>query len=123
MRHRTRASGLSLCHEHCDEPPPGLAHARADEFATDVANLEAYLRILGKKTPQFKHEIAEKTLVIGLGSTAFRTAKYTSHEVSVDDEQIDWFEKVHAHSGDACRTRPSDASLACRTSVAVSTRG
>jgi len=67
-----------------------------DEFATDEANLEAYLRILGKKTPQFKHEIAEKTLVIGLGSTAFRTAKYTSHEVSVDDEQIDWFEKTIA---------------------------
>ena len=37
-------------------------------------NLEAYLRILGKKTPQFAHEIAEKTLVVGLGSTKFRTA-------------------------------------------------
>ena len=67
-----------------------------DEFETDEDNLEAYLRILGKETPQFCHEIAEKTLVVGLGSTSFRTAKYTSHEVSVDDAQIDWFEKTIA---------------------------
>ena len=38
-----------------------------DEFDTDELNLEAYLSILGKETPQFKHEIAEKTLVVGLG--------------------------------------------------------
>jgi len=67
-----------------------------DEFETDEENLEAYLRILGKKTPQFAHEIAEKTLVVGLGSTKFRTAIYTSHEVSVDDEQIAWFEQTIA---------------------------
>lgn len=67
-----------------------------DEFSTDEENLEAYLRILGKKTPQFCHEVADKTLVIGLGSTVFRTAKYTSHEVSVDDEQVAWFEKTIA---------------------------
>jgi len=67
-----------------------------DEFPTDEENLEAYLSILGKKTPQFCHEIAEKTLVVGLGSTAFRSAKYTSHEVVVDDEQIAWFEDVIA---------------------------
>ena len=67
-----------------------------DEFETDEENLEAYLKILGKETPQFAHEIAEKTLVVGLGSTKFRTAVYTSHEVSVDDEQIAWFEKTIA---------------------------
>ena len=65
-----------------------------DEFFTDEANLEAYLNVLGKKTPQFCHEVAEKTLVVGLGSTAFRSAKYTSHEVVVDDEQIAWFEET-----------------------------
>jgi len=67
-----------------------------DEFSTDEGNLKAYLDILGKKTPQFCHEVAEKTLLVGLGSTAFRSAKYTSHEVVVDDEQIAWFEETIA---------------------------
>ena len=57
-----------------------------DEFFTDESNLEVYLRELGKKTPQFCHEVADKTLVVGLGSTKFRSAQYTSHEVVVDDE-------------------------------------
>jgi len=65
-----------------------------DEFSTDEANLEVYLSKLGKKTPQFAHEVAEKTLIVGLGSTAFRSAKYTSHEVVVDDEQVAWFEET-----------------------------
>ena len=59
-----------------------------DEFPTDQANLEAYLRILGKPTPQFKRLIAEKTMLVGLGSTVFRNARYTSHEVFIDDEQV-----------------------------------
>ncbi|KAJ1448367.1 calcineurin-like phosphoesterase [Pelagophyceae sp. CCMP2097] len=65
-----------------------------DEFATDAGNLDAYLRILGKETPQFCRTIAEKTLVVGLGSTKFRDATHTSHEVSVDAEQLRWFEDV-----------------------------
>jgi len=69
-----------------------------DEFYTDESNLEAYLRILGKETAQYCHEVADKTLVVGLGSTAFRSAKYTSHEVVVDDEQVAWFEEtIKAH--------------------------
>ena len=32
-----------------------------DEFFTDESNLEVYLRELGKKTPQFCHEVADKT--------------------------------------------------------------
>mmetsp|Transcript_23751 Transcript_23751/g.49322 ORF Transcript_23751/g.49322 Transcript_23751/m.49322 type:complete len:415 (-) Transcript_23751:161-1405(-) len=32
--------------------------------------------------------------MVGLTSTVFRDAKYTSHEVTVDQEQIDWFEQV-----------------------------
>jgi len=65
-----------------------------DEFATDEANLEAFLRIHGKPTPQFSRQIAEKTLLVGLGSTIFRAAKYTSHEVTIDDAQIAWFEAL-----------------------------
>mmetsp|Transcript_102614 Transcript_102614/g.320826 ORF Transcript_102614/g.320826 Transcript_102614/m.320826 type:complete len:631 (+) Transcript_102614:1-1893(+) len=65
-----------------------------DEFQTDEDNLKAYLSILGKETPQFCHEIAEKTLIVGVGSTVFRTAKYTSHEVFVDMAQLEWFEKI-----------------------------
>jgi Calcineurin-like phosphoesterase len=59
-----------------------------DEFPTDETNLNAYLRILGKETAQFKRLIAPKTLLIGLGSTVFREARYTSHEVIIDDAQV-----------------------------------
>uniref|UniRef100_A0A7S0Q9T2 EF-hand domain-containing protein n=1 Tax=Coccolithus braarudii TaxID=221442 RepID=A0A7S0Q9T2_9EUKA len=65
-----------------------------DEFKTDEANLEAFLRIHKKPTPQFVREIAEKTLLVGLCSTVFRSAKYTSHEVTIDDEQVKWFEDL-----------------------------
>ena len=65
-----------------------------DEFPTDQSNLEAYLRILRKDTPQFKHLIAEKVMLIGLGSTVFRTSRYTSHEVYIDENQIKWFEEI-----------------------------
>ena len=30
------------------------------------------------------------------GSTVFRTAKYTSHEVTIDEEQLQWFEELVA---------------------------
>ena len=43
---------------------------------------------------QFSRLIAEKTLLVGLGSTVFREAKYTSHEVIIDDAQIAWFENL-----------------------------
>jgi len=65
-----------------------------DEFQTDEENLEAYLKMMGKETPQFCHQVADKTLVVGVGSTVFRDAKYTSHEVFVDEKQLAWFEKV-----------------------------
>ncbi|KAJ1459737.1 Metallo-dependent phosphatase-like protein [Pelagophyceae sp. CCMP2097] len=65
-----------------------------DEFATDAANLEAFNRIHGKPTPQFAREIADHVLLVGLGSTVFREARYTSHEVIIDDAQIAWFENI-----------------------------
>jgi hypothetical protein len=55
----------------------------------------------GKSTPQFCREVAEKTLLVGLGSTVFRDAPYTSHEVIVDQQQIEWFE-------DLLKTRKAD---------------
>jgi len=67
-----------------------------DEFATDQDNLDAYLSILGKETPQFCHQIAPKTIVVGLGSTCFRDATYTSHEVFIDAAQVKWFEQCIA---------------------------
>ena len=67
-----------------------------DEFDTDEANLEAFCRIHGKPTPHFVREIAEKTVLVGLTSTIFRAAKYTSHEVSIDDAQLRWFEEFVA---------------------------
>lgn len=65
-----------------------------DEFPTDKENLDAFLKILKKDAPYFKHELAEKTLLIGLGSTVFRDAVYTSHEVYIDEPQVEWFEKT-----------------------------
>jgi predicted phosphodiesterase len=65
-----------------------------DEFPTDEANMEAYLAAFDKKTPQFRHEIADKVVLVGLGSTVFREAVYTSHEVFIDDEQVAWFEET-----------------------------
>ena len=39
------------------------------------------------------HEIAEKTLLVGLGSTSFRSARYSSHEVrSLARAMQDWLE-------------------------------
>ena len=54
-----------------------------DEFDTDEANLKVFMELHGKETPQFSRQIAEKTLLVGLGSTVFREARYTSHEVTV----------------------------------------
>ena len=59
-----------------------------DEFETDEANLEMFLRVHNKPTPQFIRQIAEKTLLVGLTSTVFRDAKYTSHEVTIDKVRL-----------------------------------
>jgi hypothetical protein len=65
-----------------------------DEFDTDEANLAMFLEKHGKDSPQFMRKIGDKTLLVGLTSTVFRDAKYTSHEVTIDQAQIDWFEQV-----------------------------
>ena len=82
-------AGTTECHELANDfcPPFGVPYEviggnhdleGIDEFATDEANLEAFNRIHGKETMQFSRQIAEKTLLVGLGSTVFRTAKHTS---------------------------------------------
>mmetsp|Transcript_56201 Transcript_56201/g.99319 ORF Transcript_56201/g.99319 Transcript_56201/m.99319 type:complete len:678 (-) Transcript_56201:306-2339(-) len=65
-----------------------------DEFSTDEENLAAFNRIHKKETMQFARQVADKTLLVGLGSTVFRSAKYTSHEVTIDDAQMKWFEEI-----------------------------
>jgi hypothetical protein len=72
-----------------------------DEFPTDEANLEVFLREHNKPTPNFVRQIAEKTLLVGLSSTVFRSAVFTSHEVTIDQKQIDWFE-------DLVKTHPAE---------------
>lgn len=63
-------------------------------YAIDQLNMEAYLRILNKPSPNFLREIAPKVLLVGLGSVLFRDAPFTSHEVVIDEAQIKWFEKL-----------------------------
>ena len=63
-----------------------------DEFATDQENLDMMLRVHHKPTPQFYRQIADKTVLIGLSSTVFRDAPFTSHEVLIDAAQLQWFE-------------------------------
>eukprot|EP00522_Entomoneis_paludosa_P006244 CAMPEP_0172447544 /NCGR_PEP_ID=MMETSP1065-20121228/6833_1 /TAXON_ID=265537 /ORGANISM="Amphiprora paludosa, Strain CCMP125" /LENGTH=629 /DNA_ID=CAMNT_0013198869 /DNA_START=61 /DNA_END=1950 /DNA_ORIENTATION=- len=65
-----------------------------DEFKTDAQNLQVFMKAHGKPTAHFCREIADKTLLVGLGSTIFREAPYTSHEVIVDQDQIDWFQQL-----------------------------
>jgi hypothetical protein len=65
-----------------------------DEFATDEENLKSYLKAFDKPASQFKRLIGDKTLLVGLGSSVFRDAQYTSHEVFIDEPQIKWFEET-----------------------------
>jgi len=105
-------SGTTKCFQQCREYLDGFKVPfevvggnhdleGLDEFPTDESNLEAYLRILGKPTPNFLREIAPKVLLLGLGSVLFRNSPYTSHEVYIDDAQISWFEEV-------TRTHPAE---------------
>lgn len=98
-------AGTTLCHEMAaeflrsfDVPYEVIGGNHdlegIDEFRTDQENLEVFMKAHGKPTPQFCREIADKTLLVGLGSTIFREAPYTSHEVIIDQAQIDWFENL-----------------------------
>lgn len=54
-----------------------------DEYKSDKENMDALLKTFDKPTPQFKRLLAHKTMLIGLSSTKFRDAQYTSHEVDL----------------------------------------
>jgi hypothetical protein len=62
-----------------------------DEFDTDQENLQAWMDIFQKSNPQFIRYIGERTVLLGLSTTRFRDAPYSSHEVHVDDAQVQWF--------------------------------
>lgn len=105
-------AGTTLCHEMAAEylgsfgvpyEVIGGNHdlEGIDEFRTDAANLRVFLEKHNKPTPHFCRTIADKTLLVGLCSTIFRDAKYTSHEVIVDREQIAWFEEL-------CQSHPAE---------------
>ena len=70
-----------------------------DEFPTsDALNLQAWMDVFGKTTPQFSRVIGQRTLLLGMSTVRFRDAPYSSHEVHVDDEQLRWFvDMVESH--------------------------
>lgn len=97
-------AGTSLCHELAAEylDSFGVPYEviggnhdleGIDEFDTDEENLKVFMEKHNKPTPHFAREVAEKTFLVGLGSTVFREAKFTSHEVIIDDDQLEWFEQ------------------------------
>ena len=47
-----------------------------------------------KETPCFSRKLGDRTLLLGLSTVRFRDAPYSSHEVHVDDEQIEWFQNM-----------------------------
>jgi 3',5'-cyclic AMP phosphodiesterase CpdA len=105
-------AGTTLCHEIAAEflnsfnvpyEVVGGNHdlEGIDEFATDQANLDVFMKLHGKSTPHFCREVADKTVLVGLGSTVFRDAPFTSHEVIIDQEQMAWFQNfLETHPAD-----------------------
>ena len=109
--HEPGDAGTSKCFEDAKHYLDGFARIPYDlvtgnhdleglgEFETDEANLQAWMDCFNKPTPQFHRYIGEKTLLLGLSTVQFREAPYSSHEVHVDDKQIEWFEQmVESHS-------------------------
>ncbi|KAI2505446.1 calcineurin-like phosphoesterase [Fragilaria crotonensis] len=105
-------AGTTLCHEIAAEflnsfdvpyEVVGGNHdlEGIDEFATDKQNLDVFMKAHGKSTPHFCREVADKTVLVGLGSTVFRDAPFTSHEVIIDQEQMAWFQNfLETHPAD-----------------------
>ena len=72
-----------------------------DEFDTDEANLQAWMDCFGLDQPQSCRYLGNKTLLLGLSTTRFRDAPYSSHEVHVDEAQLRWFvDMVEKHPAD-----------------------
>lgn len=69
-----------------------------DEFDSDAGNLQAWMNVFGMSkdayAPGFCRQVGERTLLVGLSTVRFRDAPFSSHEVHVDDAQMDWFRNV-----------------------------
>ncbi|KAJ1618202.1 Metallo-dependent phosphatase-like protein [Pavlovales sp. CCMP2436] len=65
-----------------------------DEFGTDEANLQAWMKCFSLDAPWWAKQVARRTLIVGLSTTRFRESPYSSHEVFISDEQICWFERT-----------------------------
>ena len=65
-----------------------------DEFTTDEDNLKAWMDCFGKDTSYFSKHVGERTLLVGMSTVRFRNSPHSSHECHVDDEQLEWFEKI-----------------------------
>lgn len=101
------SAGTTTCFEHAKEYLDGYSIPYSvlagnhdleglDEFTTDEENLSAFCASFGMDTPQFCKEVARKTLLIGLSTTHFRSAPFSSHEVYIDQKQMIWFEETLA---------------------------
>lgn len=62
-----------------------------DEFETDEENLLAWMKCFNLQTPYWKRYIGEKTVLLGISTVRFRDAPFSSHEVHIDDDQLEWF--------------------------------
>lgn len=49
------------------------------------------MNCFNKPTPHFYRKIGERTILIGLSTVRFRSAPFSSHEVHIDDAQIEWY--------------------------------
>lgn len=60
----------------------------------DLENLLEWQRVFDLKTPYFCHQIGKKTLCVGLSTTHFRSARFSSHEVFIPRQQTMWLEEL-----------------------------
>lgn len=65
-----------------------------DDFQSDQANLAAWRETFGMH--HFWARDCGSHLLIGLSTVRFRDAEHSSHEVFIDDDQMDWFVKTLA---------------------------
>jgi len=59
-----------------------------------IKNLHSWMDCFDKTIPYFSRIIGERTLLLGLSTVRFRDAPYSSHEIHVDDDQIEWFRQM-----------------------------
>mmetsp|Transcript_40249 Transcript_40249/g.61018 ORF Transcript_40249/g.61018 Transcript_40249/m.61018 type:complete len:599 (+) Transcript_40249:410-2206(+) len=105
-RHEPGDAGTTKCFQMAKQYLDGFAGIPYDlvagnhdlealsEFESDHDNLQAWMDCFHKPTPQFHKYIGTKTLLLGLSTVQFREAPYSSHEVYIDDKQLEWFQQM-----------------------------